>query len=148
MANNHFYFSRQQMKSLNKLSSSLPSYELIGGAESFLLCYISFESICRKIWNFHRSAKANKPINETHASLPLPAIKKAFKEYKIKVSDTVFDNLLNSNKNKRNEKSARELRNGLIHQWKDQDRIEVIKREKELIGNLLLVINVVKNHKY
>lgn len=147
MVNKHFNFSKKQIKSLKNLSSSLPNCELTEGAESFLLCYISFEAICRKIWNFYRSAKSNKIINETHASLPLPAIKKVFKAYNFKISDAIFDDLLDSNKKKRNEKSARELRNGLIHQWKDQDRIEVIQREKELIRKLSLVINAVKNHK-
>ncbi|HBC3969270.1 TPA: hypothetical protein KD873_004310 [Vibrio parahaemolyticus] len=145
MSNNNYSFSKTQKKNLKQLLDTLPRYELASGSEAFLLGYIAFESVSRMVWNYYRSVKANKKINETHAPLPLPTIKSAFKAYNIKVSDVVLDTILNSEKKKRGEKSARNLRNGLVHQWKYEDRKEVLDREHELIAKLSEVIEVIKN---
>ncbi|MDC5727104.1 hypothetical protein [Vibrio europaeus] len=137
-------FSKQQKKSLKAISDSLPAYKSFEGAESFLLCYIAFETLTRKVWNFHRSAKANKEVNETHAPLPLPAVKSAFVAYNIKVSDNVLNPILNSTLNKRGAMNIRSLRNGLVHQWKVKDRDEVLTRYDEIMGYLDKVIKAIE----
>ena len=100
MSNNNYSFSKTQKKNLKQLLDTLPRYELASGSEAFLLGYIAFESVSRMVWNYYRSVKTNKKINETHAPLPLPIIKSAFKAYNIKVSDVVLDTILNSEKRK------------------------------------------------
>ena len=137
-------FSKQQKKSLRAILGSLPAYNKFDGAESFLLCYIAFETLTRKIWNFHRSAKANKEVNETHAPLALPAVKSAFMAYNIKVSDVVITPILNSSLNKRGSMNVRSLRNGLVHQWKAKDRDEVIARYDEIMTYLDKVIQAIR----
>ncbi|MFD1006754.1 hypothetical protein [Oceanisphaera ostreae] len=143
MAKN-FSFTRQQQKSLRAILGSLPAYGDFKGAESFLLRYIAFETLTRKIWNLHRSAKANKTINESHAPLPLLAVKYAFTAYNIKVSDTVIQPILDSSLKKQWAKNVRSLRNGLVHQWKAKDREEVIARYDEIMTYLDKVINAIK----
>ncbi len=123
---------------------SLPDYEKIKGAESFLLGYIAFESLVRKVWHFYRSSKSNKGSSETHAPLPLPSVKSTFSAYNIKVSDAVITAILSSDMKKRGSMSARNLRNGLVHQWKENDRLEVIERYDELMSYLKKVIAAIK----
>ena len=137
-------FSKQQKKSLRAILGSLPAYHKFEGAESFLLCYISFETLTRKIWNFHRSAKANKEVNETHAPLTLPAVKSSFMTYNIKISDDVITPILNSSLTKRGAMNVRSLRNGLVHQWKAKDREEVIERYDEIMTYLDKVIKAIR----
>ena len=137
-------FSKRQRKSLKDVFDALPEYKNSKSAESFLLCYIAFETITRKVWHFHRSAKSNKEIQDSHSPLNLSAVKSAFKTFNIKVPDSVIDPILDSSLKQRGSMSVRSLRNGLVHQWKVKDRDEVVARFNEIMPYLEKVITAIK----
>jgi hypothetical protein len=60
------------------------------------------------------------------------------------MSNERLDLLLNSDLDKRNEKSARNLRNGLAHHWKTEDLQEVTNRYAVLSNALTEVIATIK----
>jgi hypothetical protein len=135
-------FSKLQDRELRKLLKRLPISQREKTAESFLLSYIGFESVSRKIWQYYRCRKMTK--SESHSGIPLPELKKAFNYFQISVTDSVLTGLLSSTLDKRNSKSARNLRNAIAHSWKQPDCDEAIHRFSEFKQHFTHVINSVQ----
>lgn len=134
--------SKLQKKSLKALYSSLPHTSAVS-AETFLLRYISFEAVARKLWNYSRKLH-KKDANDSHASIPLPGLKKALKTFDIRVHEAVVNRLLSSDLRKRGSMSARNLRNELVHQWKQEAIDEVVCRFQQLAADIEQFLNAVK----
>lgn len=124
-------FSTQQKRALRKLQTRLPSaVQGKGQAECFLLNYIGFEAQARKVWHFFR-CRSGKELAESKQGIPMPELQKALAHFDIAFERTWLSVLLDSKKNKRNMMSARNLRNGLVHQWQEADCKEAIRRYGE-----------------
>jgi len=135
-------FSTAQQRELKKLLRRLPSGHNCTGAEEFLLRYIGFEAVSRKIWHYYRCRRKSKA--ESHAGIPITELKKAFLHFEIVVKDIVIDTLLNSSFDKRNSKSARNLRNAMVHSWKQLDCDEAARRIDDFKQSFIHVMVCVK----
>lgn len=122
--------STQQKRELRKLRGRLPRISKeCREAECFLLMYIGFESQARKIWHYYRCRKSVKAVSTQ--GIPLPELVKAMSFFEISLEDNVLNELLDSTLEKRGNKSARNLRNGMVHQWNEADCMEASGRKKE-----------------
>jgi len=121
----------------------LPACERKNNAEEFLLAYVGFESVSRKIWHYYQCRKRHK--KESKAGIPLPELKKAFVHFKIEVDEGVLDYLLDSKLDIRNEKSARNLRNKIAHSWSKPDCDEAAKRHDDFMKYFDKVITAVQD---
>ena len=119
-------FSKKQHREIRKLLQRLPVCERKSNAEEFLLAYVGFESVSRKIWHYYRCRKHTKKVST--AGIPLPELEKAFAHFEIELDEGVLNYLLDSYLDKRNAKSARNLRNGIAHSWRKPDCDEAAKR--------------------
>lgn len=120
-------FSKKQKKVLRKLSESKPlCHPELGEAECFVLNFISFEAQARRIWHYYRCRKKVK--TESKAGIPIAELKKAMDHFGIQFDEGKLNALLDSKLDKREEKSARNLRNGMVHQWLEDDCKEAAKR--------------------
>ena len=137
-------FSVQQAKSFKKLFAHSPVSTGFGVPEKFLLQYILFEALVRLVWSYYRDRTNQKKKSNAHVSLNIEVVRRSFLYFNIRVSDERLDLLLNSNLTKRNEKSARNLRNGLAHHWKIEDANEVKTRYKALSSALTGAINAIR----
>jgi len=119
--------SNQQRKELRALQRRLPlcSWEY-RGEERFILEYIAFEAQARKLWHYYRCRR--KLVAESESPLPLQEIKKAMEHFDMQVRDGILELLLDSKLTKRGEKSARQLRNGMVHRWLKEDCREAAER--------------------
>lgn len=123
-------FSPQQKRFLRKLQRRLPVFEDEGrSAESFLLSYVAFEAQARKVWHYYRCRKGDKA--ESKAGIPLDQLEKALKHFSVDLKIGVLKLLLDSKQEKRGAKSARNLRNGIAHQWLEGDCKEAAARYGE-----------------
>lgn len=134
--------SKLQKKSLKALYSRLPNANA-ANAETFLLRYISFEAVARKLWNYSRKLH-KKDVSDSYASIPLPGLNKALKSFDIRVNEAVVNRLLASDLRKRGEMSARNLRNELVHQWKQEAIAEITVRYTQLNGDISQFLDAVK----
>lgn len=119
-------FTNQQCREIRKLMRRLPVCKRTNNAEEFLLSYVGFEAISRWIWHFYRCRKKHR--EKSKAPIPLLELKKAFVHFEIEIDESVLDYLLDSKLKIRNEKSARNLRNGIAHSWGQPDCDEAAKR--------------------
>ncbi len=120
-------FSSRQKRALRKLKTCKPAcVPGLGNAECFLLNYISFEAKTRKIWQYYRCRKRSKP--ESNAGMPIDELKKAMTHFEIKFDYAKLEIILDSKLTRRNKKSARNLRNGMVHQWLEDDCKEAANR--------------------
>jgi len=127
-------FSIQQKKALKALYVRLPCINT-ANPESFLLKYVGFESVARKVWNYSRKIK-KKEVGDSHASIPAPSLNKALKAFGVQLNELVVERLLSSDMTKRGSKSARNLRNGIVHQWSEPDCNEIKLRYSDLLNDM------------
>lgn len=137
-------FSQQQGRHLRKLLVRTPCYAEEKSAESFILNYVFFEAVVRLIGRYYRESQ-RPPRKATDGKEPLNIISvgKWFLFFKIQVHPERLALILDSNRIKRKFKSARKLRNGLVHVWDHGDYKEVVVRFDELYGALSGVVSSV-----
>ena len=123
-------FSVKQKRALKNLIRSLPRPKT-KTAQSFLLDYVSFEAVARKVWNYSRKIK-NKNASDSYAGIPSNSLKNSLKAFNVQLDPVVIEKLLSSSLRTRGEKSARNLRNALVHQWSEADCNEAKERFIEL----------------
>lgn len=122
--------SNQQRKELRALQKRLPLCAPEDcGAEKFILEYIAFEAQAKKLWHYYRCRR--NFIVESESPLQLQEIKKAMVHFDININDEILNPLLDSKLTTRGKKSARELRNGMIHRWLKEDCKEATERYAE-----------------
>lgn len=137
-------FRTQQVKELRKLFAHSPVTAGLGVPEKFLLQFVLFEASVRLVGRYYRERNGEKRKSTTHVPLDIGVVRRSFEHFCIQVSDERLDLLLNSDLTKRNQKSARNLRNGLAHQWKAEDVREVKERYDALSSALTEVIAAIK----
>ena len=129
---------------LKKLFSHPPVATGFGIPEKFLLQFVFFEAVVRLIGHYYRERTGQKKKSTSHESLNIDVVRRSFVHFGISVAYERLDLLLDSSLTTRNAKSARNLRNGLAHQWKAEDVKEVKARYKALSSALNEVIDAVK----
>jgi hypothetical protein len=135
-------FSTQQRRALQKhLRDAPPSGVRI---EQFLQNYYYLESLVRIVGKYYRHRNVRKPKTETHESLNKVLVERSLRHYGVRVTEELVDLLLSSDRRKRNEKSARKLRDGIVHNWSKEDREEVLKRYEALQKALQDVIEAIR----
>ena len=140
-------FSLQQRKALMKLLKRPPAYASDRLAESFLLKYVFAESLCRLVGRYYRErARSGKKIApKFHESIQINVVSRSFTHFGIRVRDECLKFVLDSSLDKRGEKSARILRNGIVHRWDENDVAEASKRYSSLCRALNVVVNSISH---
>ena len=123
-------FNTKQRRVLRKLQDRLPvCSDDNKKAECFMLKYVAFEAQARKVWHYYRCRKKTK--SESRAGIPITELEKALVYFEIKFGPEVLKLLLDSTLEIRWKKSARNLRNGMFHQWLEKDCNEASQRYEE-----------------
>lgn len=122
------YFSREQSEEILALLARPPQDIGAGRAEQFLLRYVFFEALIRLVDRNYRDRNGKSKKTTAHVVLKLDVMKRAFEHYGISITHENLELLLDSKRTKRSHKSARNLRNGLVHQWGFEDSNEVVNR--------------------
>jgi hypothetical protein len=139
-------FEPRKFKTLVNLMSREPKIDGAGTVEQFVLRYIFFEAVLRELISGYRSAKAPRDsMYKQNESIRLDTVFKSLSHFAIAVPHEVIDALLNSKSNMRGSKSARNLRNALVHQWKAEDATEVELRGHELLGLLSTTVDAISS---
>ena len=112
--------STQQRRALQKQVKDCPPSE--ADVRMFLDDFYFLEALIRTIGRYYRNRSGTKPKMEKHESLNRDVVARSFQHFGIFVSGDLLDLLLSSDRKKRNEKSARNLRNGIAHNWNKEDR--------------------------
>ena len=133
-------FRTQQVKAFKKLLAHQPKTSGTDVPERFLLQFVLFEATVRLVGRYYRERNGEQKKSNGHTSLDIGVVKNSFEYFRIHISGERLNLLLNSKLIKRGEKSARNLRNGLAHQWKAEDVKEVTDRYVALSNALIAVI--------
>jgi len=131
-----------------KLFAHPPKAAGFGMPEKFLLQFVLFEALVRLVGGYYRNRTTQKKKSNAHTPLNISDVRRSFVHFGISVADERLCLLLDSNLTKRGEKSARELRNGLAHQWKAEDVTEVNARCDDLSNALTGVVDAIKARVY
>ncbi len=139
-------FSRQQAKQIRQLLARAPAHAGERSPAGFLLRYVMFEALLKTVLRYFRESNG-RPVKKSASapeSMQLTSVKKSLLHFSVQVHPEVMGRLLDSALRKRGSKSARWLRNGLVHMWDANDAKEVLDRVDQLNRDLLAVINAVE----
>lgn len=126
-------FRPQQVKGLKKLLARQPGSSGDTPPERFLLQYVFMEALVRLIGNYYRTRhKSQGKSSGGDEPLNIVVVHRSLLYFELPVHDERLALLFESKGTKRWAKSARQLRNGLVHRWDAQDGVEVTKRYGEL----------------
>jgi len=139
-------YDSSQLAHLSRLFCRQPHIEKAGHAERFVLLYIFCEALLRVVINGYQNRPGSTPpASKTHSTIRKNVAANAFQYYGVMISAIDVDKLLDSKLDKRGSKSARELRNGLIHGWNSDDEKEVQDRSAELSALLDRTLQAIKS---
>lgn len=125
-------FRPQQSREINKLLRRQPKSFRRGTPECFLLQYVFLEALTRLVGRYYRDrSTTQKKVVEQDGSLNVEVIKRSLKHFGILVDERRVNAVLASPKARRGSKTARVLRNGLVHRWDVGDAEEAVKRFDE-----------------
>ncbi len=126
-------FSSAQAKEIRKLLARPPETTGAGAAEGFLLRYVFLEALVRTVGRYYRNRQTQKKTSTvSDESLNIDVVRRSFEYFGILVHQERLALLLDSKMTKRKSKSARQLRNGLVHRWDVNDSREVSERHEAL----------------
>lgn len=140
-------FSRQQLKQIRQLLARAPAHASERSVEGFLLQYVLFEALMKTVLRYFRDSKGRSVKKSTAGpeSMQLTSVDKSLHHFSVLVHPEVMVRLLDSKLIKRGSKSARALRNGLVHLWDANDSKEVLARIDDLKRDLLTVITAAES---
>ena len=138
-------FTRQQNKQIRILLGRPPARLGERTAGSFLLRYVFFEALVKTIGRYYRESvgRAKSAQVVSKEALQTPLVQRWLEHFSIAVHPERLKFILDSSLRNRGFKSARALRNGLVHQWDAKDAEEVVKRFSALDDALLAVIDAI-----
>lgn len=137
-------FSAQQSKQLVKLLGRQPNGLPNGTAECYLLRYVFLEALVRLVGRYYRErSTAQKKATTEDSSLNVDVVKRSLKHFGVLVDERRVDSVLASPKAKRGQKTARVLRNGLVHRWDVNAANEVIHRFDELTTAMTALVDAI-----
>ncbi len=137
-------FSTQQVKQLAKLLGRPPKGLARGTAECFLLRYVFLEALVRLVGRYYRERSTTQKKTATEdSSLNVEVVKRSLKHFGLLVDERRVDALLASPKAKRGQKTARVLRNGLVHRWDVSDANEAVQRFDELVTAMMALVDAI-----
>lgn len=126
--------SAQQRRALQRQTKDAPPAD--AKVTEFLEAFCFFEALVRTIGKYYRARNGALPKSEVHEPLNLDVVDRSFKHFGIALSAQELNLLLSSGSRKRGSKSARNLRNGVVHTWAKEDRTEICDRFARLKGVL------------
>jgi hypothetical protein len=138
-------FSAQQRQALKRLLGRPPAYPNNDFAESFLLRYVFTEALCRQLGKYYRerAGARKKTLAKLHEPIQLDVVGRSFNYFGIRLRSERLAQFLDSALEKRGAKSARNLRNGIVHRWDANDVAEVSERHRSLYSALDAVVEAV-----
>lgn len=138
-------FSAQQRQALKRLLGRPPAYPNNDFAESFLLRYVFVEALCRQVGKYYRErARARKKtLTKSHEPIQLDVVGRSFTYFGIRLRSERLAQFLDSALEKRGAKSARNLRNGIVHRWDVNDVAEASERHRSLYSALDAVVEAI-----
>lgn len=97
--------------------------------DKFTLCDLTCKAVLE---SYNKAAGKNKP--NTYTNLDMRVIPAAMEYFNVGVPKHILSNVFGGSGNykKRNTKSAKKLRDGIVHAMNEQDISELIKRHDEL----------------
>jgi hypothetical protein len=139
-------FSHQQRRALHALLARQPNLDGSPSVKTFLFGYMFVEALLQTIGRYYRERKGSGSLGVGgHEKLQLDVVQRSLKHFGVPVPHESSARLLDSKAIRFGFKSARNLRNGIVHEWNKGAFEEAVIRFKELNSlNLLFVKTVEK----
>ena len=122
--------STPQRKTLLKLLKEQPPAD--AKIHNFLVQYFHLEGLLQTIGRYYRSRNGLGLIVSDHEALNIAVVSRSLKCYGAIVPELILESLLDSRLTRRGHRSARNLRNAIVHRWQREDRLEVMERSRAL----------------
>ena len=119
------------------IAARRPGFSCQGELGEFLDDYLVAESLLRRLISYYAEDKSRA----TSETIKTPQITAAFRHFDLVVEDTDVVGAFQGGAGKRGVKSARQLRNGFLHDLSPEDRGEIVANFTSLKASIARVIS-------
>lgn len=143
MSQINFNLSNREKKEIKKMFKKEPGFFKQGNLGLFFDKFLLIEALMRKLINYYKTQN-NKKINDTQYQIT--EIKAVFRKLgTISKYEKNIDIIFPGGSGTRDNKSARQLRNGYIHSLSDKDKNEILMNCDSFINQINKLIQYFKN---
>ena len=136
------YVKRNTYKKFEKAQSVLTNIQYVQAKNEFLSKFALCEIACKSVVECYKKAQGeNAKINEI--KLDMRSIPAAFAKFNYEIDRHILTDIFGASK-KRGQKSAKKLRDCIIHALSEDDIIEVINRRLVLFSTMNSFLDIIK----
>ena len=136
------YVKRNTYKKFEKAQSVLTNIQYVQAKDEFLSKFSLCEIACKSVIECYKKAQGeNAKINEI--KLDMRSIPAAFAKFNYDIDRHILTDIFGASK-KRGQKSAKKLRDCIIHALSEDDIIEVINRRLVLFSTMNSFLDIIK----
>jgi len=95
--------------------------------EKFILCEIAYKTLLREY-----KISRNERYTEEKLTINMKQISSVLRFFSIQIESNILSHIFSSKEKRRGQKSAKLLRNGIVHSLDAGDMLEVFRRQNEL----------------
>lgn len=129
--NQELALARRRNASLDDAASKDPGFSCQGEIGEFISLYLKCELFATRLQHYYQKDKQHK-----QGKLNTESLLKALEHFGFSVDKDKLLLLFKGGEGKRGKKSARQLRNGYLHQLSDADRREIIEKHSVLTAEI------------
>ena len=122
---------RRRNNGLADAASKDPGFSCQGKVGEFIGLYLRCEVFATRLQHYYQTDKQDKKTR-----LNTPALTKALEHFGLHIENNILLSLFKGAEGKRGKKSARQLRNGYLHQLSEADRNEIINKHSALTNEM------------
>lgn len=130
--------AKSRNKELESVRTLDPSFSCQGDVGTFIGLYLQTEVFAKKIQRYYRT-DTNKSGED---KLNIAALKAALNHFELVYDNADLPDLFKGGAGKKNEKSARQLRNGYLHSLSNSDKQEIQKKASKFNSKLRGFLNI------
>jgi hypothetical protein len=125
-------------KELDSVRNLDPNFSCQGDVGTFIGLYLQSEVFAKKLQRYYRT-DTNKSGED---KLNIAALKAALNHFELAFDNSDLPELFKGGTGKKNEKSARQLRNGYLHSLSSSDKQEIQKKASKFNSKLQEFLNI------
>lgn len=137
------HVKRTTYKKFEKAQSVLNNVQYVQTKDEFLSKFTLCEIACKSVIEYYKKAQ-NKEVDPKDTKLTMTCIPAAFSMFHYEVDGHILTDIFGSSK-KRGQKSAKKLRDGIIHALSEEDIKEVIARKEYLFSAMDAFLAIIES---
>ena len=136
------HVKRTTYRKFEKAQSVLTNFQYVQAKDEFLSKFALCEIVCKSVIEYYKKAQ-DESVDIKEIKLDMRSIPSAFAKFNYDIDRHILTEIFGASK-KRGQKSAKKLRDCIVHALSEEDILEVIDRRVYLYSVMDSFLNIIK----